>query len=446
MGTAGPGAGSLPAGAGGAGGSGPTPPTPIAGGQIVDQALNPLAQPAIAGMLGFAEAVSPEEALALRIYLFLIETIRIEDANNGAYFVKRYLEGPQAVWDTLRQNIFKVKDLWSIVDCPDEYLPFLKQIVGWTSDLNHITDALDSDTLRRLIANSANLWKTRGPQSSMTSILTLVTGARTRLWDWFDFRWVSDEVGFGHESDGYDPWIISSDNDRELNVRIMDDGALDKELVVNLLKIMRPTGERIEVTYLDLLDLFRVDDDDSQWGAVDDLGQTGSTVLSVAGGSAEMDDTARREEMYAIVNGAVEWDEFSFSARIRGAVLFGLIFHRTDEDNHYMFRLDTSGVADNFDLVKRIAGVDSVITSTPAPPDFLVDPELYYMFRVQVAREGTDNRILCFVDGHELINTTDPQFTAGSAGILHGVGGTVEVDEVEVLGLPAETDFIDINS
>ena len=413
---------------------------------IVDQAYNALLEPATASMLGYVESISEQEALALRIYLFLIETIRIEDANNGEYFVKRYLDGPQAVWDILRQNIFNIKDLWSVIDCPDEYLQYLKLIVGWTKDLDPITDALDYSTLRRLIDNSASLWKTRGPSSSMTSIITLVTGARTRLWDWFDYRWVLDETDLGHENDGYDPWLIAADDERELNIRVVDDGNLDKELVVNLLKLMRPMCERIEITYLDLLDLFNVDADDTQWDALDDLGQTGSTVLTVSGGSAQLDDTARREEIFTNVAGSGDWDEFAYSARVRGQVKFGLTFYRADEDNYYLFRLNTSGATDNFELVQRAGGVETVIATTPVPVGFLVDPLTYYMFRVQVAREGASARIVCFVDGNEMINTTDLYFTEGAVGVMHDVGGTAEVDEVEVLGLPTETDYIDINS
>jgi phage tail-like protein len=427
----------------------PDPPLYI-GLDIVDQAYNPLLQPATAQMMGYtevtvAEVVDPNP-LFLQIYLFLIETIRIEDAINGELFLKRFLEGPQAVWAQIKHNIFSVPDLWSIVNIPDEYLQYLKRIVGWTSDLDHITDALSYDQLRRLISSSISIWKIRGTQTSITSLLSSITGARLRIWDWFDFRWISDETGFGHESDGYDPWLISIDNDHEFNIRIVDDGELDRELVVNLLKLMRPIGERIEVTYLHLLDLFSTDEDDEQWDAIDDLGQTGTTVLTVADGTAVMDDTARREEMYANVIGSALWDQFVYSARIRGSGLFGITFYRQSTNSHYMFRLDTTGATDDFDLVRRLGGIDSIIATSSPPSGFLVDPLAYYMFRVQITREGSTNRILCFIDGYELINTTNSQFSNGTVGILHDTGGTVEVDEVEVLGLPANTDFIDINS
>ena len=80
------------------------------------------------------------------------------------------------------------------------------------------------------------------------------------------------------------------------------------------------------------------------------------------------------------------------------------------------------------------------------PVGLLVDPLLYYTFRVTIVASGGTNIIKCYIDGVELIDATDSTFTSGEAGILHGAGGTVEVDEVEVLGLPVESDFVDINS
>ncbi len=418
------------------------PPTST---EIVDLAFNPLAPSTLAQMLGFAEPPTPEEVLAQRIYLFLIETIRIEDAQNGDLFLKRFLEGPQRVWEINQSKIFAIKDLWSVTDVPDEFLQFMKNIVGWTKNLQNITDALDKDTLRRLIGSSVALWKVRGTEDAMVSILTLVTGARIRSWNWFEFRWISDETGFGHESDGFDPHNISIDNDREINIRIMDDGSINRALVFNLINLFRPTGERVEITYLKLLDLFNVNGDDTQWSASGHTsGQTGTDVLVVANGTGLMDDDTELEEMFAIALGTTGLTQYMFSARIRGEVPHGLIFHRQDNENWYSFQMvDAAGT---FELIKRVADVDTTIASSPKPLGLVVDPTAFYMFRVVVTIEVATQRIVCLVDGAELINVTDTTFTSGDVGILHDVSGTVEVDEVEVLGLPAENDFVGINS
>jgi len=446
MANQGPGAGSLPAGAGGAGGSGPSPIGPVAVGGILDTALNPLASGSTASMLGYVE-ISADDLLQLQMYFFLIEIIRIEDANNGDLFLKRFLEGPQTVWEDIQAKIFAIKNLWSVSDIPDEYLKYLKNIVGWTGKREKITDALNNDTLRRLIANSVNLWKSRGPEETITSIVTLVTGARTRSWNWFDYRWVQDETGLGHDISGYDPWLLEIDNDREMNVRIMDpDGSIDRELIKNLLKLVRPCGERFEITYLNLIDIFNIDGDDTQWGTINDAGSD-STTFTVASGSGTLTDLTHREEIYSNIDGADSWSQYMFSARLRGEDHFGITFYRANENNYYVFRLNTTGVADNFELIKRVAGVESTIASSPVPAGYIVDPLLYYMFRVTTAVEGTATRIQCYIDGVEIFSALDSQFAQGTVGVIHGVGGaSVEVDEIEVMSLPADSDCVDINS
>ncbi len=413
---------------------------------IVDTALNPLAAATAGQMLGFIEPPAVAEALSLRIYLFLIEIIRTEDLKNGDLFVKRFLEGPQQVWADNQARIFAIKDLWDVVNIPDDFLIYLKHIVGWTRDLDKITDALDNDTLRRLIRNAVALWKIRGTEDAMVSILTLLLGARLRSWNWFDFRWISDETGFGHDSDGFDPWNISITNDRELNVRIMDDGTINRQLVIDVANLFRPTGERVEIVYLKLLDLFRVAGDDVQWDALGHTsGDTGSDVLTVSGGTGTMTDDTEIQTMVvsqANVPSAQNLSEYMVSARLRGELEHGVVFHWLDQNNFYAFVLTST----DFRLVRSLAGSFSTLVSVPHPFGFIVDSLLYYMFRAFIVPEGATNRIICYVDGMELINATDATFPSGEAGVFHDIGGTVEADEVEVLGLPIESDFVDINS
>lgn len=443
--TTGAGAGALPVGAGPLGGASSVPAV-VGAGVIVDTALNPLTVPVTAQMIGFTGTVAESEILSLRIYLFIIEQIRLADINEGALFLKRFLEGPQQVWETTHANVFSVKDLWSVADIPDEYLQYLKRIVGWTPDLDEITDALDFDTLRRLIANSVYLWKNRGPETTIINFLTLVTGARSRIWNWFDFRWVMDETGIGHEADGRDPWLIAIDNTNEMNVRIMDDGSLDHDLVVSMLKLMRPMGETFEVTYLNLLDQFLVDGDDAQWNAIDDTGNTGVDVVDISSGTATLDNTTEKEQLYDAISGSSAWVQYLYAARVRGVTEYGLTFHQSAVDTHYTFSVITTAGVAQLRLSKRVAGADTVIATVNAPAGFTLDPLVWYMLRVQIATESSTNRIVCFVDGVEVINTTDSTLSAGGVGIIHEIGGSVEIDEVEVIGLPVVSDTVTINS
>ncbi len=142
--------------------------TPPPGG-ISDQAGNPLAPTTVGSMIGFIEPPATSELLPLDMYDFLIFPIRDLDFKKGDLFVKRFLRGSQQIWRDTQTTIFGIKDLLSVQDCPDEFLQFLKNLVGWTSDpiTERITRDLDFDTLRRLIDASVPLWKTRGPEDTV---------------------------------------------------------------------------------------------------------------------------------------------------------------------------------------------------------------------------------------------------------------------------------------
>lgn len=415
-----------------------TLPIDFSGGgpSITDFALNPLAIPATGQMLGFVEPVATEEELALRIYLFLIEGIRIEDQKNGDLFLKRYLDGPQAVWGQIQQSIFGLKTLWNVYEIADDYLHFMKRIVGWTPDLDDITDALDADTLRRLIAASVALWKERGTEDALGNVVSLVVAARSRIWNWFDFRWITDETGTGHEHDGRDPWTISVEDNVTLNFRIVDDGTLNRGLVKSLVNLMRPMNERVEITYLKFLDLFGVDGDDSQWEVIE-----GAGALEVEAGMASLTHASGAYVVATpIAPVATPWENYVVTARVRGTGEWGIVFGYEDDGNCYRFVLSAGQVAGSL-----VAGGVVVGTLTESFP---ILEDVWYSIRVQyvVDHDADVGMGAIFVDGVLVVNIDEGGAFTGPPGILRSAAGTVDVDEVEVLALPAESDLVDINS
>jgi len=414
---------------------------------IQDLAGNALAAATPGQMLGYTE-VSAEEILTLDIYRFLIKPIRDQDLLYGDLFVQRLLGGSQSVWETIQAKIFALKDLWSITKCPDAFLTYLKHIVGWTDEvaLKRITDALDSDALRRLIAASAPFWKTRGPEDTINDLLTLVTGERVRIWNWFDFRWVLDETELGEDHQGRDPWIIAlpSEGDAEYysNVRIVDSGDLDHELVINLVKLCRPLGERIEVSYIDFLDRFLVANEYGQWRL------EAGTEITVAGGTMTLGDDTLAE--LALIDGttAAAWANYVVYARLRGGDAstsgrgVGVTCYTTDVNNTYRVYLDIA--AGTVTLDKLVGGAPTVLgTYTFAA---VLTAEQWFGVRIHIEAEGSTNRIRVYVDGEERINVTDATLTSGTAGVFHMANTTIEVDEVEAFLTPLETDTVDINS
>lgn len=420
---------------------------------IQDLASNPVQAGTTGQMLGFVEPPVPSEVLPLRMYRFIVESIRIEDERRGALFLKRFLDGPQFIWADTQARIFAIKDLWDLTKIEDEFLPFLKNIVGWTSDLSDITDALDSVQLRKLIGTSIPLWRERGPEDTIIDVIQLVTAAKARIWNWFDFRWVLDETEISEEHEGRDPWIIdlpgppASDEYRS-NLRVVDDGTLDHELVVNLVKLMRASGERIDISFITFLDLFSIVGDDILF----DQSETGTILPIIEDGVAKLDGVG---EQKAVVDDEVradspDWKDYVTYWRVRGKGTatgsggeFGGMFYWTDESNY------TRAVITPFDNRVRLIQVTGGTPSTLANIDFTPFGRLYddtfYGIRVEVVNGG---RLVVFVDSIEIINITTPGTpTKGRLGLYAGADtDDVEFDEIEMFQVPLSTELVDINS
>jgi phage tail-like protein len=414
---------------------------------ITDLVGNALAAPNNTGqMIGYIEPPAAAEVLPLKMYNFLLEPIRTEDAKpEGAFFVRRFLEGPQQIWEDTQNRIFSIKNLWDLTQIPDEYLQYLKNIVGWTSSLDHITEALDYDLLRKLIGASVPLWKNRGSEDALLDVLSLVTGARNRMWNWFDFRWVLDDTQLGEEHEGRDPWIIDLPGPPTLdeyysNLRIVDDGTLNHDLVENLCRLMRACGERIDITYIDFLDQFIIEGDDIQWTNISGAMPTVEDGKAKVTGAWCMTVTNRDD--------ASSWNNYVAYWRLRQNEVAGqrafCVFYHTDNQNYYRLelRIDTNTVV----LAKFDAGAWTVIANVAYTPWGTLYEDVFYGLRADVQTEGATNRIKIYVDADEIINTTDDSHSGGNIGVGKTSSATgVEFDEVEMWQLPSDRKLIDIN-
>lgn len=420
---------------------------------ITDRAGNPLiAGPDATGpMLGFIDPPTPPEVLPLRMYDFLIRPIRTADVNEGRLFLERYLAGPQEVWETIQTDTFRLLDLWDIVRIPDKFLKFLKNIVGWTPELElPITDRLDFAQLRRLISLSVPLWKIRGIEDAYIRATLALVLTRMRVWNWFDLRWILDETIMGEDRQGRDPFLLTSVDEQFSDIRIVDGAlGLDRTLILNMLKLFRPSGERLTVYWIDFLDQFLVDGDNTQWVSGD------STVdpIPVADRLLSLADDAIIEEVQVAGTVALLFTDYVVYWRIRGAQstpaaaeTWGVQFYWQDVDNFYFLRFDPT--ANTLELVEEVATVVSVLVTY----SFATDTEqllngVFYGVRIHIESVPTGTRIRVYVDNLERIDHTDvtAPFTRGTVGLIHSTDATLELSEIELFQLPLASNFIDIN-
>lgn len=417
---------------------------------IQDLANNPFST-ASSPMIGFMEAApSTLRALSLQIYRFLIEGIREEDQTNGARFVERFLQGPQEAWARTDIAIRSLPDMWSVTRCADRFLPFLKWIVGWTSELDYVTDELDSTTLRRLIAASVPFWKIRGTEEALADILQLTTAARLRIWDWFDLRYIVDEIGMGEEAQGHDPYMINlpgppDNEERTINVRIVDDGTLNRRLVRNLAALTRPSGERILINYLGFLDLFETDDDTSQWDDVDLslLGPVPRERPTVANGIMTIQPVVTGYT-YVAANpaGASSWHDYVVSARMRGPIMM-IEGYQQGFGNSYLVYVQVPSDVSLFAFVGGSVTPLAAVNVTAAFGWVLL-PDLFYMLRLQLSAEGGQTRVSLWLDGVLIASVLDSTWSQGTVALPSGIFSPVASDiaEIEMFFIPLEEESV----
>lgn len=433
-----------------------------------DVAMNAFVSGSTTKMLGYVTPAAKAPLLTLSMYNFLIEGIRNSDQKEGAQFIERFLMGPQSIWSATMQTIFDLPTLWDVSAIPDELLQYMKRIVGWTPDLDPITNSLDALTLRRLIAASVRFWKTRGPEESISDILSLTTGARAYILNWFDVRFIADETILGEEHTGVDPWLESTPGEgdpdyRTYNIRIVDDGKLDHALVRNLAKLTRPSGERVQINYLGFLDQFTSDGDETQWAFAPDL----FTTHSVANGALRFDTNANSSQRALVIApNNQEWEREVISWTFSTSMVSPrLIFYAIGDStvpatvtDYYFVQINTerdpnAATRNKIAVWKRVAGVDTLLASFNTmdwSEPFRINVK--YTVRVVVTNvvEGIDaNTITVYWDGDQVISTQDNALGQGTLGIeaVSGIAATsyFQLEELEMFFLPRALDFIDIN-
>lgn len=143
------------------------------------------------------------------IYQFIHRPLREIDQRDGNRFLERFVNGMQAVFERIQGDIEKIKTLNDPEEIDADLLQYLKDHVGFTRELNSITDGLSDNDLRKLISLAVALWKQKGLEVGYKNIASLFTGRSVRVFNWFDFRWIIGEKQFGNEQLGEDPWLIS---------------------------------------------------------------------------------------------------------------------------------------------------------------------------------------------------------------------------------------------
>jgi len=142
------------------------------------------------------------------MYRFLHLPLRKEDEKNDN-FLERYTLGMQNVWEEINGKLFGLTYLNNPSKIRSDALTYLKDIVGFTKELDYVTNDLSETDLRKVILLGVPLWKTKGTELGFKTIIKLFTGFDARVFTWFDYRMIIGEKAIGEEQLGEDSWLIS---------------------------------------------------------------------------------------------------------------------------------------------------------------------------------------------------------------------------------------------
>ena len=377
----------------------------------------------------------PQEVLDRQLlYRAIISPIRDFDQKEGNLFLERYLSRPEEWRIITLKTIAAIWDNQDPVTCPDDLLWYLKDIVGWDSVYDSITSRLDTQDLRKLISIGIPFWKERFSEIGIRNAIRLLTGRWIALYNWFDWRAIVGEELLTEEQVGYDFWIIggivSRFDEYYSQIRVMDDGSLDRRLILDVTELERVASERIEVAIVDFLDYFEGARD--RWATL--AGLPGRITLDqkflLGNGTTEEP---------IINNGDILEDYVSISKfnLASGSIYYSYFYATWSTQDYYEVKVSKDTIV----LTRYLGGTPSVLASLSYPTtlSFPIEEGLWYKLRISCVEEiiTSNRRIKVYVDGNEVINLSDSaaQPVAGKV-TLKATAGEVLVDNVEVYRVP----------
>lgn len=384
------------------------------------------------------------------LYRALIKPIRDLDRDQGGLFVKRFLERPQHWVDEISSQINDLPSTDDPATARADLLQYLKDHVGFTRELASITSRLSEANLRKLIGLAVPLWRQKGTSEGLITLARLLTGRSPLYTDWFGFRNILGETLLGEEQIGTDHWVIGGEvttyDEFTSNLRIMDDGALDEQLLLDLVSLFRPSGERIELALVDFIDYF--DQTLDRWQnygsaniAMDLVNKTGTLpqganvgpIVPIAAEAALLDCVTVHRFKNA---NAGFTHNFLFSVKNIGAA--------GNAPQCYRFQLQTNG---NWTLYKEVvavpgnAPVQTLVTSGSTLPVLSPVPNAFYTMRTQTITTGTAVRIRVWIDSNLIVDYSHAGavaegLNAGSFRVVNAAAQPVTIDNVEMFRAP----------
>lgn len=243
-------------------------------------------------------------------------------------------------------------------------------------------------------------------------------------------------------------WFQGFKNDENLTeVRVVDEltgqGAVNRNLLEKLLELQRYLSERINIVYVDFMDLFDVKGDLGMWEEVNEAGPlTGLGFDTLAVDNRVLTMTANGLAGFIKTNRSTAdtWQDYQW--KVKAAIL-------SDPCTFQMFFL----VQPNFDAFYVGvsydgfgSGVLSLHSYTSFTPSKIIDlplpnlnPETFWTYTIEAFRTETGVSIRVYVDGNlKIKEDVVSSFYAGNVGYIVVSSSSVKIAETELWQYPLD--------
>jgi phage tail-like protein len=237
---------------------------------------------------------------------------------------------------------------------------------------------------------------------------------------------------------------VAFNNDAYIfDIRVMDNGTVNRDMVTALARFSRPISERIYIRYLNLIEHF---DDDvlGNWTEVE-----GTVNFDTDANTVTLSDASSLSTIRTDVDGDASWTDYSFGARVNMEISNVSLYLRSmwqDDQNYIELRIvpnaDGHALIANWNLYQVVSGTPTVLDSGTLEQ---CDIGVYYYYRIVafasngnlIVRAYHDENLLC-----ESIDTLPWTTLEGKVEISVFNGGSAVVKDVEVHPYPMDEYYV----
>lgn len=213
------------------------------------------------------------------------------------------------------------------------------------------------------------------------------------------------------------------------DIRLMDDGSINRILLKRILNIMRPLSERLNLIYVTFYTDFTL----------------GKEEFDTISGSSVVEDNELKIGINTIEQYSLDSSNFSnivlqIKLKATNHGIYGIRFAIQDNDNYYVVEVNTN--TKMIELYKVVATVKSSIGG-PVFQDIFLDVFYFLTIVTYYDNVNINTKIKCYLDMNLLIDIIDDTFNNGTFAMQTDLTSKISIDNIELFVHPLDIETIE---